>query len=309
MIVAISPGKAILLGEHGVVYGKPCLSVAISLKAAVNVEDSNEYLVNNLPLDEKKHSYIKKAIDIVGIEKPVSLATFSQIPSASGLGSSAAITTACVASLLAMKDEYDREEVARKSFEVEYEVQKGASPNDTSVCTCGGGILTWEKEMPGYIWSMEKNGRKWFIYPVEARDIKLVIGHTGIKSKTPLLIKKVRKFVEHSSFGKELIDEMEILVIEGKEALEKNDLVKLGQIMNDNHKILHTMGASSKEIEKLRNAAMKAGAYGAKLTGAGGGGSIIAIADNVEKVAEAIEKKKGKVYIVSIAKEGVKIWK
>ena len=58
MIVAISPGKVILLGEHGVVYGKPCLTVAISLKAAVNVECSREYMVNDMPLDEKKHSYI-----------------------------------------------------------------------------------------------------------------------------------------------------------------------------------------------------------------------------------------------------------
>ncbi len=309
MIVAISPGKVILLGEHGVVYGKPCLTVAISLKAAVNVESSNEFAVNDMPLDEKKHSYIKKAVDIVGIEKPVAFSTFSQIPSASGLGSSAAITTACVAALLAMRGRYSKEEVARKSFEVEYEVQNGASPNDTSACTHGNAILTWEKEMSGYLWSIEKNGRKWFVYPVKTGDIKLVIGHTGIKSKTPLLIKKVRKFVEYSSFGKELIEEMEGLVLEGKRALEKNDWAMLGEIMNENQKILHTLGASSKEIEKLCNAAIKAGAYGAKLTGAGGGGSIVAIAEKAEEVAEAIEKRKGKAYIVSVAREGIKIWK
>jgi len=309
MIVAISPGKVILLGEHGVVYGKPCLTVAISLKAAVNVESSREYMVNDMPLDEKKHSYIKKAIDVVGLNKPVSFSTFSQIPSASGLGSSAAITTACVAALLAMKGGYSQEEVARKSFEVEYEVQNGASPNDTSACTHGKAILTWEKEMNGYLWKIEKGGRKWFVYPVEAGEMKLVIGHTGIKSKTPLLIKKVRKFVEHSSFGKELIEEMEALVLEGRKSLERNDMVRLGEIMNKNQKILHTLGASSKEIEKLCNAAIKAGAYGAKLTGAGGGGSIVAIADDAERVAEAIESRRGKAYIVTMAKEGIKIWK
>jgi mevalonate kinase len=199
--------------------------------------------------------------------------------------------------------------VAKKSFEVEYEVQGGASPNDTSVCTYGNAILTWEKKMPGYLWSTAKDGREWFVYPVKVHDMKIVVGHTGIKSKTPLLIKKIRRFVEYSSFGRELINEMESLVIEGKKALENKDFVKLGSIMNENHKILHTLGASSKEIEKLRLAALKAGAYGAKLTGAGGGGSIIAIADDVEKVAEAIEKKRGKAYIVSTAKEGVKILK
>ena len=309
MIVAISPGKVILLGEHGVVYGKPCLTVAISLKAAVNVESSREYMVNDMPLDEKKHSYIKKAIDVVGLDKPVSFSTFSQIPSASGLGSSAAITTACVAALLAMKGIDSQEEVARKSFEVEYEVQNGASPNDTSACTHGKAILTWEKEMNGYLWKIEKGGRKWFVYPVEAGEMKLVIGHTGVKSKTPLLIKKVRKFVEHSSFGKELIEEMEALVLEGKKSLERNDMVRLGEIMNKNQKILHTLGASSKEIEKLCDAAIKAGAYGAKLTGAGGGGSVVAIADDAKRVAEVIESRGGKAYIVNMAKEGIKIWK
>ncbi|RLF48308.1 MAG: mevalonate kinase [Thermoplasmata archaeon] len=309
MIVAISPGKVILLGEHGVVYGKPCLSMAISLKVAVNIEKNKEFTVNSLPLDERRHVYIKKAINKIWDGEPISITTFSQIPSASGLGSSAAITTACVAALLAMKGKFNLEDVAKKSFEVEYEVQGGASPNDTSVCTYGNAILTWEKKMPGYLWGTAKDGREWFVYPVKVHDMKVVIGHTGIKSKTPLLIKKIRKFVEYYSFGRELINEMESLVIEGKEALENRDFVKLGSIMNENHKILHTLGASSKEIEKLRLAALKAGAYGAKLTGAGGGGSIIAIGDNPEKIAEAIEKKRGKVYIVSTAKEGVKILK
>ena len=92
-------------------------------------------------------------------------------------------------------------------------------------------------------------------------------------------------------------------------ALEEKDFVRLGEIMNKNQRILHTLGASSKEIEKLINVALKAGAYGAKLTGAGGGGSIIALTDSPEKVARAIENRKGKAYITSIAKEGIKVWK
>ncbi len=309
MTVAISPGKVILLGEHGVIYGKPCLSIAISMKVAVSIENSNSFLVNNHALDEKKHSYIKKAIDLIWSGNPLSITTFSQIPSASGLGSSAAVTVATVASLLALKGELDLKEIALKSFEVEYEVQNGASPNDTSICSYGNAILVWEKERHGYIWKITKKKKQWFIYPINAPDIKIVIGHTGIKSKTPMLIKKVKKFIEHSSFGKEIINEMENLVLEGKKFLERNDLVLLGEKMNENQKLLHTMGASSKEIEKLINAALKAGAYGAKITGAGGGGSIIAIGEKPEKIAEAIEKRKGKAYIVSIAKEGVKVWK
>ncbi len=309
MVVAISPGKIILLGEHGVIYGKPCLSIAISLKVAVSMEKGYEYMVNDEPLNERKHSYINKAIEMFWDEFPLSITTFSQIPSASGLGSSAAVTAACVACLLSMKGEFSLEEVARKSFEVEYEVQKGASPNDTSACTYGNAILTWEREEEGYLWSIEKGERKWYVYPVKAPEMNIVIGHTGVKSKTPLLIRKVGKFVEHSSFAKELIGEIEELVIDGKMALEEKDFVGLGEIMNKNQRILHTLGASSKEIEKLINVALKAGAYGAKLTGAGGGGSIIALTDSPEKVARAIENRKGKAYITSIAKEGIKVWK
>ncbi len=308
MAVAISPGKVILLGEHGVLYGKPCLSVAISLKVAVSIEEGNSFLVNGQPLDEKKHSYIEKAVKLLWKGKPLSITTFSQIPSASGLGSSAAITVATVASLLALKRAFDVEEVAKKSFEVEYEVQNGASPNDTSICTHGNAILVWEKEENGYIWKIGKGEKQWFVYPVNAPDMQIVIGYTGIKSKTPMLIKKIKKFIEHSSFGKEIIEEIECLVLEGRKMLSKGDLIKLGEIMKENHKLLHTMGASSKEIEKLINAALQAGAYGAKLTGAGGGGSVIAIGEKPEKITEAIEKKGGKAFVVSIEKEGVKVW-
>ena len=85
---------------------------------------------------------------------------------------------------------------------------------------------------------------------------------------------------------------METLVVDGKNALEQKDFVKLGDVMNENHKILHTIGASSKEIGKLIKVALSAGAFGTKLTGAGGGGSIIALTDNPEKVAKAIENKR-----------------
>jgi mevalonate kinase len=309
MIVAMSPGKVILLGEHGVIYGKPCVTLAISLKVAVNITKSREFLVNEVPLDERKHVYIKKAVNTIWNGPPLSITTFSQIPSAGGLGSSAAITTACVAALLELKNEYNLQTVAEKSFEIEYDVQQGASPNDTSACAYGRAILTWEKEMPGYLWCITKNECKWCIYPIATPDLKIVIGNTGVKSKTPLLIKKIRQFVEHSSFGREMINEIGDLVIDGKHALEHNDFVKLGEVMNDNHRILHTIGAGSKEISKLVQVALKSGAYGAKLTGAGGGGSIIVLTDNAEKTAEAIEKKRGKAYIVTTAQEGVKIWK
>ena len=309
MTVAISPGKIILLGEHGVLYGKPSLSMAISLKVAVSIEIGEKYVLNSRPLNEKKHAYISNAIKKIWKGKPLAITTFSQIPSASGLGSSAAITTAIVAGLLAMNKEFSKENVAKISFDIEYEVQGVASPIDTSTCSYGNAIMVWKEKKNGYIWNISKGNVNWFIYPFEMPEIDIVIGVSGIKSKTPEIVKKVGKFIKYSSFAKELINEMGGLVLDGIEALKKKDFVRFGEIMNENHKILRNIGASSKEIEKLISTAKKAGAYGAKITGAGGGGSIIAIGENAEKIMEALKEKGKDAYIVIPDKEGVKVWK
>ena len=309
MTVAISPGKIILLGEHGVVYGKPALAMAISLKVAVDIERGKQYTINSQPIEEKKHAYISRAIQKIWDGYPLNITTFSQIPSASGLGSSAAITTATLAALLEMKNSFSKEKVAKYGFEIEYEIQGMASPIDTSTCSYGNAIMVWKKEKEGYIWSISKNDNKWFIYPFEMPEMSIVIGVSKIKSKTPTIVKKVRKFIEHSSFAFDLLNEMENLVLEGIEALRRKDLVRFGEIMNENHKILYNIGASSKELEKLVAAAKKAGAYGAKITGAGGGGSIIAIGDEAKKIMEALKEKGKDAYIIIPDKEGVKVWK
>jgi len=309
MTVAISPGKIILLGEHGAIYGKPALAMAISLKVAVSIEKSDKYTVNSLPLDEKKHLYISHALRKLWDGPPLNITTFSQIPSASGLGSSAAITTAVVAALLAMKNKFSKKVVVEYGFEIEYEVQGIASPVDTSTSACGNALLIWNKEMDGYLWKISKNDNEWFIYPFDMPSVDIVVGVSRIKSKTPVVIKKVRKFMEHSSFARDLLDDMENIVMEGIDALKKGDIVKFGEMMNENHKLLYNIGASSKEIEKLIMTARKAGAYGAKITGAGGGGSIIAIGDDPEKIMEALKKKVRDAYIVVPDREGIKIWK
>lgn len=308
MPVASAPGKIILLGEHGVVYGQPCLSVAIDMRVGIEMEKGDGFTVNGRKMDSRRHTYIKYAIDKLWDGEPLHITTFSKIPSASGLGSSAAVTVATVACILQMKNAFTPEETAKKSFEIEYEVQGGGSPNDTSICTHGSAILLSKEEREGFIWSISKQEKKWFVYPVDVPDIKLVIGMTGIKSKTEKQVRKVRKFVKYSSFARELTEEMGSLVMEGVHALKKRDFIRLGEIMNEGQKILHTLGASSTELEKLISSSLKAGAYGAKLTGAGGGGSMIALTDEHEKIAMAIEKAGGKAMVVSISHEGIKIW-
>jgi len=309
MAIASVPGKVILIGEHGVVYGQPCLSVAIDLRVGVEMERGDEFTVNGRPMDARRHTYIKHAIGKLWDGQPLEVTTFSKIPSASGLGSSAAITTATVACLLEMRNEFSLEDVARKSFEIECEIQKGGSPNDTSVCTYGSAVLLSTERRDGFIWEISKGEQRWFVHRIEAPDMKIVVGMTGIKSKTPMLVSKVKKFVKYSGFARELTERIGELAMEGVEALKSSDFAALGEKMNEGQKILHTLGASSPELEKLVHASLRAGAYGAKLTGAGGGGSMIAITDEPEKVAIAIEKAGGKAMVTSMSREGVKVWR
>jgi len=274
----------------------------------VEIEKGEGFTVNGRVMDNRRHTYIKHAIDNLWEGQPLSVTTFSKIPSASGLGSSAAITTATVACLLKMDNSFSLEELAKKSFDIEYEVQKGGSPNDTSVCTYGSGILLSREKKDGFVWEISKDTQKWFVHHIDVPDMKIVVGMTGIKSKTPLLVKKVKKFVKYSGFARELTERIGNLAVEGTDALKNSDFVSLGEKMNEVQKILHTLGASSHELEKLINTSIRAGAYGAKLTGAGGGGSMIAITDEPEKVAIAIGKAGGKAMVTSVSREGVKIW-
>ncbi len=311
MAVASVPGKIILLGEHGVIYGQPCLSTAIDLRVGVEMRPGEVHEVNGRPLDGYRHTYIKHAIETLWDGPPLQTTTFSNIPSASGLGSSAAITTASVACILSLRSDFSSEAVARHSFDVEYTVQGGGSPNDTSACTHGGAILLAREKRDGFLWKISRGDTTWYVHEVDVpamTDVHVVVGMTGIKSKTPRQVKKVRRFVTHSGFGRELTERIGELVIEGIDALQQRDYVALGQTMNEAQKNLHTLGASSDALETLIAAARRAGAYGAKLTGAGGGGSIIALTDKPERVAIAIEKAGGRALVTSVSSDGVKMW-
>lgn len=308
MIISSAPGKVILLGEHAVLYGEPCLSTAIDLRTDVQaVVKGHHFRVNSSFMDSWHHTYIKSAVDQFWDGAPIHFKTRSNLLSAAGIGSSAALTVGTVACLSQLQGGWSLEEIAKKSFEVEYTVQGGGSPNDTSASTFGSGIMISNKKESNLIWSTHKEKRQWYIHHVDIPLMTLVIGNTGIKSKTPIQIKKVRKFVTHSGFARDLIKQIGSLVEKGLEALIDEDFSTFGEYMNKNQNILHTMGASSLELQKMIDVSLKAGAYGAKLTGAGGGGSIIALTDTPQEVCQAIQEIGGLSLAVKTTKEGVTI--
>ena len=140
--------------------------------------------------------------------------------------------------------------------------------------------------------------------------IPLVIGDTGVERSTGGLVAMVRKRREqYPSIIDPIIETGGEIALRAVEALETGDLNTLGDLMNLNHALLCAIGVSNEPLERLVYAARDAGAYGAKLTGAGGGGCMIALAvpEKLKDVAEAIERVGGEAFVTRKTMEGVRI--
>lgn len=305
MVRCSAPGKMILFGEHAVVFGKPALAVAIDLRITSEVKSSDQYTVNGRPMKKKHHAYISAALDEAWGGPPINIDTGSEIPSGSGLGSSAAVTVSCVAAMLAKKGRLEPELIARKAFEVESKVQGRASPTDTSTSTHGYGVVVSPEKLDNFLWRIEKEERAWNIHHTEVPPLTFVVGYTGIHASTGPLVDKVKKLSETSADARKAIDRIGDIVLEGVEATRKSDKKRVGALMNENHALLNELGVGHPALDKLVEACRER-SYGAKLTGAGGGGSMIALTDAPDEVGKAIRAAGGEPIVVAVGCEGVR---
>lgn len=299
MVSCSAPGKVYLFGEHAVVYGETAIACAVELRTRVRAELSDSIIIQSqigrTGINFKKHPYISSVIEKMNRITPivgVFLEVDSDIPVGSGLGSSAAVT---IASIGALNELFgcglSLEEIAKTGHEIEIMVQGAASPTDTYVSTFGGVVTIPER-------------RK-----LRIPDCGIVIGDTGIFSSTKELVANVKKLRESypelieplmASIGK--ISEIgESLVMEG-------DYPAIGRLMNVNQGLLDALGVNILELSRLIYSARKAGAYGAKITGAGGGGCMVALTatDRCMQVAEAMLAADSKVIITKPTEEGLK---
>jgi len=328
MLWVSAPGKVILFGEHAVVYGEPAAAVAVNSRMRMSVRHGKRNTFNGYPLTKIHHSYVFTALNEFWEGGPLEFKLDSNIPSSAGMGSSAALSV-CTSFLLSMlkreskgrptgvmgkvltRDINDRirkkmeSHIARRAFSIEYLSQGGASPIDTSVVTHGHGLVLRKTEEKNFLWATSKDDRKWFIHHMDVPDMALVLGNTGIKSSTHLEVKKVRRYVERNTFGREVIEEIGQIVEEGIDAMGKNDPVRIGDLMNENHRLLAILGVSHPKLEKLLRT-VRRHSYGAKLTGAGGGGSFIAISDRPEKVIESLKRFNIRGFKLELNQKGVR---
>ncbi|MFB6308868.1 MAG: mevalonate kinase [Haloarculaceae archaeon] len=305
MVTSSAPGKVYLFGEHAVVYGEPAVPCAIERRARVTAERRDEGLrfhAEDLTLDGFTVEYdseaterpdvdvseslveagvgyvteaVEQAADAAGIEDTgFEITVESDIPLGAGLGSSAAVVVATIdAAARELGVELDAREIADRAYAVEYEVQDGQASRADTFCSAVGGAVRVEGD----------DCRRIDGVP----NLPFVVGYDGGAGDTGALVAGVRTLREEYDFADDTIGAIGDIVRHGETVLTDGDLEELGELMDFNHGLLSALGVSARSLDEMVWAARDAGALGAKLTGAGGGGCIVAL-DETEDALTAL---------------------
>ncbi|TFC35506.1 hydroxymethylglutaryl-CoA reductase, degradative [Cryobacterium sp. TMT2-14] len=278
-------GKIILMGEHSVVYGYHAIAapIGLSVRAQVTRQASlREPVIADRDVDgsvrepiraDLSHRVAALIVTRLGVsDAGLRVDVFSHLPRASGLGASAAFA---VALIRAVADSFQLTisdaEVSSLAFECEQIVHGTPSGIDNTVATFGRSVLFQRSDAPG-----GHTIRDIFT----PHPIPIVIGLSGVESLTKQTVGLVRSAWQRNPARYDAIfSQIDGLVLAGVDALRRGDIAELGELMNINQGLLNALQVSSPEIESLVAIARRAGALGAKLTGGGGGGAMIAIAE------------------------------
>ena len=291
---ASAPGKIILFGEHAVVYGRPALAVPVTeVHADVDIADSSRPGIwihapgvnllaewTSLPSDHPVASVLHNFFFAFGISPfpNLDISITSTIPVASGLGSGAAVTVALVRALSStLQRPLTDEQVNAFAYEIEKLHHGTPSGIDNTVITYARPVYFIKGQ------------------PIETfavgRPFTIVIGDTGISAPTKESVGDVRKLWEaDKTLWEKVFDQVGEISNSAREQIESGHIESLGDLMNQNHALLQTMTVSSPELDRLVEAARRSGASGAKMSGGGRGGNMIALVENenAPAVAEAL---------------------
>jgi hydroxymethylglutaryl-CoA reductase len=293
--MGVGYGKIILLGEHAVVYGRHAIGCPLPLTMRALVEDCDsgmelliprwgiEYQLAKPP--EQQRSFEKAASNIMsqlGISnRGMRIEVFPDVPRGMGMGGSAALAVAIIRAVdLHFKLGLSDERVNELAFQSEQIAHGKPSGVDNTLATYGQSLVY-------------RMGTPPLVEPLNIpQPLSLVVGMTrneGLTAKTVSRVYEARK--RQPKLYDKIFDDIDALVLQAISALQVSDIETLGELMNVCQGMLNALQVSTPEVERLIGIARRAGALGAKLTGGGGGGAVIALCDgNSDAVQAAIEK-------------------
>ncbi|MBI2329940.1 mevalonate kinase [Candidatus Daviesbacteria bacterium] len=330
-ITVSAPGKLMLLGEHAVVYGRPCIVTAVNQRMKATVELTDEPIFSLDAPDVQVTGY-QKPMDQLGVGDPLTplaqkdstsipkgakfveialynfynnykgytkkggirVTTKSEFSSQFGFGSSSASTVCVIKALSEITGaNLDNKTVFDLSYKTVLDIQGKGSGFDVAAAIYGGTLY------------FKKGGE--IIEPLNVDSLPLIVGYSGIKADTVTLMNQVLEKDQLVVEG--IYTDIGKLVEQAKPALLNKDWATLGKLMDDNQKLLSELGVSIPKLDQMISAATNAGAYGVKLSGAGGGDCMITLApeDKIQAVKDGIAAAGGQVIEVGANVEGVKV--
>jgi len=297
MSVGSAPGKVILFGEHAVVYGRPAIAVpvhnrraTVHVKAApagrgiiLQAEDlGRRYPLSSAPPDDALALIVRLTLDVLHVlpQQDLIVAVRSTIPIASGLGSGAAVSAAVVR---ALATHFDAQLTPQQISELVYQTETLHHGTPSGIDNT---VVAFEQ--PIYFIKRQAPERFRIGHPLH-----LLIADTGVPNPTKAAVSDVRRLWEKDSTRYEaLFDAIAQVTHHARRAIEEGDIATLGQLMDRNQQLLREIGVSSPELERLIQAAKAAGVLGAKLSGAGRGGNMIALVTpaTAERISAAVRQ-------------------
>jgi len=289
-------GKVILLGEHVVVYARPALAAGLARGLEVRVERGAGPLAvrTDAPVlagDERPAALVREAAAALGIQADgLRVEVRSELPAGAGLGSSAALSVAVLRAMAAAAGRRlslaDELALGRRLEAIFHGNPSGIDP---AAAVLGGCFRFTRGEPP-------------MVTPLRVpRPLPLVVAYTGRGRSTGAVVAGLRERWEGDAPAYErLFDEVAGLVAEAAVAVESGDVVGLGRAFDENQRLLEALGVSAPEVEALARTARRAGALGAKLTGGGAGGAVLALAPDAARVAAALRARDVESMVVEV---------
>jgi mevalonate kinase len=317
---ASAPAKVILFGEHFVVYGNPAILASINRRITVDartIEGNKAVIRSDIGVSgeyrpsaftvikggieakatlDPLYSAVRQVLSARNKKTGIEISVSSAVPPGIGLGSSAA---ACVATVAAVNSLFQRkpsrQKICEMAIESERLIHRNSSGADCYVSTFGGLIH----------YSRAKGFRA-----IKSRGpLALVIASTGVRHTTGDLVAGVKKFRDRNeSLFQSLASQAADICAQAQRAMTSGRRDRLGTLMNENQAILRQIGVSHYKVDDLIDICVKAGALGAKITGAGGGGAVIALAASKQDGAKIASRAKAAGYEsfeVEIDKKGL----